>query len=63
MRDTTRLMLALLGLQITLFGVMMALVASAGLQYWSVETGFMVAGAGFLVSVPSLLTAGSRSPM
>ncbi len=56
MDETTRLVCSLLGLQVTLFGVMMALVAAAGLQYWSVEAGFFVAGAGFLVSLPSVLT-------
>ena len=48
--------LMLLGLQITIFGAMMALLAAAGLNYFSVEAGLTVAAAGFVISVPTVLT-------
>ncbi len=60
MDDIARIGFALLGLQITTFGAMMALAAAAGLQYWQPETGFVVAVAGFVVSVPALLVRRTR---
>lgn len=63
MRDTTRLMVAIVGLQITLFGTMLALVATGGLQsFGPPEAGVLVAAAGFVLSVPALLVAGPREP-
>ncbi len=55
MDRSNRPTLVLLGIQITIFGALMALLAMGGLQYWSVELGIAVAAAGFVVSIPAVL--------
>ena len=59
--DSKRIGLVLVGLQITLAGVMMAVLAASGLQYWSPDLAIIVTAAGFVLSVPALLVGRADS--